>query len=60
MRYEGAYTGYARNFLAPGPLKQIQFLTPKELFTYIEGLEAESAGKQERVRGNRVKVLLLS
>ena len=37
-------------------LKQIQFLTPEELFIYIESLEAESAGKQETVRGYCVKV----
>jgi hypothetical protein len=37
-------------------LRQVQFLTPEELFLYIEGLEAESAAKQETVRGYRVKV----
>ena len=35
---------------------RVQFLTPEELFEFIETLEATAAGKEETVRGYKVKV----
>jgi hypothetical protein len=42
--------------LGEDKVKQVQFLTPEELFIYIESLEAEAAERQDTVRGYRVKV----
>jgi len=35
---------------------RILFHTPEELFSFLEGLEAEQAGVEEKVRGYKVKV----
>lgn len=36
--------------------KRVQLLTPEELFSFLEALEAEDAGRQQTVRGYKVKV----
>lgn len=46
----------ARNRLTVEQLARLQFVTPEELFGFIEQLEAQSASKEKTVRGYRVKV----
>jgi TraM recognition site of TraD and TraG len=42
--------------LGRGETDMVRFLTPEELFLWIESLEAQSAGREEKVRGYQVKV----
>lgn len=42
--------------LSGDEVTRVQFLTPEELFAFIETLEATAAGKEETVRGYKVKV----
>jgi Type IV secretion-system coupling protein DNA-binding domain len=42
--------------LSEAEARQVQFLTPEELFGFIESLDAKAAGKEETVRGYKVKV----
>jgi hypothetical protein len=37
-------------------IKRVQFLTPEDLFSFIDSLEAETLTKEEAVRGYKVKV----
>lgn len=37
-------------------LTRLQFLTPEELFPFLEALDAQAAGKVETIRGYKVKV----
>ncbi len=39
-----------------GHRKKLLFLQPEELFSYLDGEAAALAGKEERVKGYRVKV----
>jgi hypothetical protein len=52
--------GRARESITPelneSELKQVQFLTPDELFTFVDALEAGAQGKEETVHGYKVKV----
>ena len=42
--------------LAADETARVQFLTPEELFLWIESLDAQSAGTEDTVRGYKVKV----
>lgn len=37
-------------------LSKVQFLTPDELFTFVEEIDAQSAGQEKRSKGYKVKV----
>jgi hypothetical protein len=48
----------ASSSLKEEDFRRVQFLTPEELFLFMEGLEAHDAGGEETVRGYKVKVQL--
>ena len=42
--------------LSEQEIRRVQFLTPEDLFSFVETLEAEAAGAETKVRGYKVKV----